>query len=59
MIQLLYEKVPENEHNISNLHEKYKELYSADEFNIKIPFTKEVEYIGFGKAEIAKLSCWK
>lgn len=47
-------KLPENEHNISNLYEKYKKLYPTEEFKIKVPFTEEVEYIDFSEAEIAK-----
>lgn len=47
-------KLPDNEHNISNLHKKYRELYLGEEFNIKVPFTEELEYIGFSEVEIKK-----
>lgn len=47
-------KLPDNEHNIVHLYEKYKELYPDKEFTIKVPFTEEVEYIGFSEEEIAK-----
>jgi len=47
-------KLPENEHNISKLHERFKELFQDEEFDINLPFTEEVEYLGFSEEEIVK-----
>ena len=48
------EKLPKNEHNISKLHNRYKELFQEEKFNIELPFTEEVEYLGFNEEEIMK-----
>lgn len=47
-------QLPKNEHNISKLHDRYKELFQEEEFNIELPFTEEVEYLGFSEEAKAK-----
>lgn len=45
---------PKYEHKISELYNKYKELYPEEKFDIEVPFTGEIEYIGFTEDEIAQ-----
>lgn len=47
-------ELPKNEHNIFKLHKEYKILFPDEEFEIKIPFNEEIEYLGFSEEEIAK-----
>ncbi|MDN5053168.1 hypothetical protein PJV92_12035 [Aliarcobacter butzleri] len=47
-------ELPKNEHKISKLYNKYKGLYPEEKFDIKVPFTGEIEYIGFTEDEIAQ-----
>ncbi len=45
-------ELPDNEHNIKKLFKKYKKMFPEDRFHIEIPFTNEVEYLGFSQKEI-------
>ena len=47
-------ELPKNEHKISKLYNKYKGLYPEEKFDIKVPFTGEIEYIGITEDEIAQ-----
>ncbi len=45
-------ELPDNEHNIKKLFKKYKKLFPDEKYHIEVPFTNEVEYLGFSQKEI-------
>lgn len=42
----------EHGHDIHILYKKYKELYPDEDYEFKLPFTEETEYLGFTEEEI-------
>ena len=44
------QEMPPHEHNIFKLHKKYNKLYPDN--NINLPFSEEIEYLGFTEEEI-------
>ena len=47
-------KLPIHEHDIFKLHKKYSSIYSEKEFKLTIPFTKNINYLGFGKKTLSE-----
>ena len=47
-------KLPPHEHNIFNLHIKYSSLYKEKGFKLTIPFTKNIDYLGFNKKTLSE-----
>ena len=45
-------KMPPKGHDIFTLYEEYKTLFSHEDFNIELPFTKSIEYLGYSEKEI-------
>jgi len=48
------QELPDNEHNIKKLFKKYKKLFPEEKYHIEVPFTNEIEYLGFSQKEIEK-----